>query len=232
MGMKDLIHFLQLVTILALLQSCKVASSSPINYAIDRLEAEIEAFEAFDRTARYRPDAVLFTGSSSIRFWPDLGDVMAPVPSINRGFGGSTLPEVNHYYDRIITKFRPSVIVLYCGENDLWIGRSTEDVVLDYQAFVKKTKEELPNTKIIYLSMKPSPARWEKWDLYQQGNRLIQKIIDKDPEQFYLDISTYMFDESGKPNPTIFIKDMLHMNKQGYAGWQKIVQPFITEIYQ
>jgi len=214
------------------LSACSPKVSTLPNYDVTRFSAEIEAFETRDRTARYRPDAVLFTGSSSIRFWPDLASDMEPLPSLNRGFGGSTLPEVNFYYDRIITKFRPAIIVLYCGENDLWTGRSVDDVVLDYKAFVKKTKAVLPNAKIVFLSMKPSPSRWEKWGLYQEGNRQIQKIIEKDTSQYYVDISKFMIDENGMPIRSIFIADMLHMNKDGYDGWAKIVRPVIHDMFK
>jgi len=212
--------------------SCSIPKSSLPTYDLNRFEKEIVAFEEFDKTARYRPDAVVFTGSSSIRLWSSLGGDMSPIPSINRGFGGSTIPEVNHYYDRIITKFRPSIIVLYAGENDLWMGRSVADVVADYRTFVKKTKSALPGTKVVFLSMKPSPARWEKWKMYQAGNQRIQTITAKDPDLYFIDISKTMLDDNGKPMQSIFVQDMLHMNATGYEGWQKTVFPAIDKIYK
>lgn len=226
----------QILTILAgivlcVFASCGTAKVSEPTLDLDRLEAEIIAFEDFDKTARYRPDAVLFTGSSSIRFWQTLGSDMSPIPSINRGFGGSTIPEVNHYYDRIITKFRPSIIVLYAGENDLWVGRSVGQVVDDYKTFVKKTKKVLPDTKIVFLSMKPSPSRWSKWNLYEDGNNQIKGLTEKDPNQYFIDISTTMMGADGKPKPSIFIQDMLHMNADGYVGWKKTVFPIIDKLY-
>jgi len=121
--------------------------------------------------------------------------------------------------------------VLYAGENDLWMGRTVDDVVADYQAFVKKTKSILPNTKIVFLSMKPSPSRWEKWNLYVEGNNQIKSLCAKDPDQYYIDISQTMMGEDGKPMPSIFIEDMLHMNAEGYVGWRQTVFPVIEKLY-
>lgn len=229
--MKNLLSLGIALAVICSLSQCGRTISTTPNYDLERFESEIVAFETFDKTARYRPDAVVFTGSSSIRFWKSLGDDMAPVPSVNRGFGGSTIPEVNHYYDRIITKFRPSIIVLYAGENDIWMDRSVDDVVADYRAFIKKTKAELPNTKVVFLSLKPSPSRWSKWNLYEDANNRIRMITEKEDNQYFIDISKTMMGENGQPTRAIFIDDMLHMNAKGYEGWKASVFPLIKELY-
>ncbi|MBT8218393.1 MAG: hypothetical protein KJP00_01120 [Bacteroidia bacterium] len=228
--MKNLMRGLQLLGLLVLV-SCSSIKSSPPTYDVQRFEEDIEAFEAKDASARYLPGTVLFTGSSSIRFWNGLDEDMGDIPCINRGFGGSTLPEVNLYYDRIITKFDPSVIVLYCGENDIAAGRPPRDVIKDYRAFVKMTKSKLPGARIIYLSMKPSPSRWHLWDQYKKGNTAIQKITKRDKDQYYIDVSKVMLQPNGEPVSAIFIEDMLHMNRSGYEGWQSIIQPVVQSIY-
>lgn len=222
--------WIQLFVLLALV-SCVSVKSTPPTYDVLRFEEEIQAFEASDATARYHSGSVLFTGSSSIRLWESLDEDMEDIPSINRGFGGSTLPEVNHYYDRIITKFDPSVIVLYCGENDIAAGRDPKNVIKDYRVFIKKTRSTLPNTQIIYLSMKPSPSRWHLWDKYEVANSAIQKITNRDKRQFFIDVSKVMLHVNGEPDPSIFVEDMLHMNKTGYEGWQRIIQPIVQQVY-
>ncbi|RME10337.1 MAG: hypothetical protein D6816_03460, partial [Bacteroidetes bacterium] len=86
---------------------------------LTRFEEEIKAFEEADKKSMPPAGAILFVGSSSIRMWPSLDSAFAPLPVIQRGFGGSTIPEVLHYADRIVWKYQPKVIVFYCGENDI-----------------------------------------------------------------------------------------------------------------
>jgi hypothetical protein len=82
-------------------------------------EPAITAFETQDRRQPPKPGQVVFAGSSSIRFWHTLAADMAPIPVLNRGFGGAHLRDVLRYADRIVTPYRPQAVVVYAGENDL-----------------------------------------------------------------------------------------------------------------
>jgi hypothetical protein len=33
----------------------------------------------------------------------------------------------------------------------------------------------------------------------------------------------------GSPMPDIFLKDELHMNKNGYLIWQKVIKPYLKK---
>ena len=85
------------------------ADAAPADPDPDRFEAEIKAFEAWDRQNSYPPRAVLFVGSSSIRMW-QTADGFPELPVINRGFGGSHVSDVNHFVERIVFKYSPRVI--------------------------------------------------------------------------------------------------------------------------
>src|SRR5262245_52424410 len=80
---------------------------------------EIAAFEAADRAQPPAERPIVFVGSSSIRLWDTLAADMAPLPVLNRGFGGSQLAHVVHFADRAVLRYRPRGVVLYCGGNDL-----------------------------------------------------------------------------------------------------------------
>ena len=73
-------------------------------------------------------------------------------PVLNRGFGGSTTPEVNYYFDRVIAAYKPKVIVFFCGSNDMASKRTPQQAIEDFGTFVKMTQEKLPGTKIVYIS--------------------------------------------------------------------------------
>jgi hypothetical protein len=58
---------------------------------------------------------VVFAGSSTIRFWNGLEEDMAPLPTVQRGFGGAKINDVIRYLDRLIARHEPSMVVLYIG---------------------------------------------------------------------------------------------------------------------
>ena len=198
---------------------------------LSRFEAEIEKMEAEDANRQAQANEILFIGSSSIRMWSSLQRDMAPMPVINRGFGGSTLPEVIHYADRIIFPYEPRLIVLYCGENDISEGATPQQVAKSFIRLDSMVQEKLPDSQMIYVSMKPSLARWNLWSQYQAGNLLIHQYIDKKPNRFYLESSVPMLLQQS-PDSTIFIEDGLHMNEKGYRKWTAYIKPLVRKLYQ
>jgi lysophospholipase L1-like esterase len=216
----------------------EVGQSDPSNVALsytgkplDRFDEEIQNMEKADSMRTIQENEVLFTGSSSIRMWKTLSEDFDPIPGINRGFGGSTLPEVIHYADRIIFNYQPKLMVLYCGENDIADGASPEQVLASFKTLDEMIRSKLPETKMIYISMKPSVARWELWSDYTTGNEMIRKYIETKEDRFYLDCSAVMLLENGEPDPSIFIEDNLHMNAKGYKGWTALVKPLVKKLY-
>jgi len=101
-----------------------------------RFESEIHAFETADLSDPPPRGGIIFSGSSSIRLWTTLKEDFAGLPVVNRGFGGSMLPEVTAFLDRIVIPHKPALVVIYCGGNDINAGRSAEQVTADFKALV------------------------------------------------------------------------------------------------
>ncbi len=198
----------------------------------DRFEAEIKAFEQQDQANGLLTDGVLFTGSSSIRMWKSLEEDMKGIKVLNRGFGGATIPEVLQYAERYLLTHKPQIIVFYCGENDISEGASPEQVYGRFKTFAETVREKLPNTKLLYLSMKPSLSRWNLWEKYKRGDQLIRAYIYDYPQFTYLNTAKTMLDEEGELKPDIFIEDGLHMNAKGYAGWTEHIRPVVEKLLQ
>ncbi|MBL62558.1 MAG: hypothetical protein CMI30_04020 [Opitutae bacterium] len=192
-----------------------------------RFSKAMESFEREDASSQPVKDLVLFTGSSSIRMWKTLARDFPGHDTLNRGFGGSHLSDALHYFDLLITAHKPTVIVLYCGENDLWSGKPPEQVFGDFKTFADRVHEKFPKTRIHYLACKPSPKRWEKWELYQRCNRMIAKECGQDKRLNFVDVSKVMLGANGKPLPDIWLADKLHMNAKGYALWTKLIGPVL-----
>lgn len=192
-----------------------------------RFADEIAAFEAMDRQSPPPAGTVLFVGSSSIRMWPSLEEDFLNLPVLNRGFGGSELEDVLDHVDRLVIRYRPRIIVLYEGDNDLAGGKKPERVLADLKAFVDTVRAELPRTRIAFLSIKPSLARWHLIDRIRSANELIRAYSLAEERLDYIDVFTPMLRPDGAPRSELFAEDGLHMNEQGYALWREVIAPYL-----
>src|SRR5205085_12445340 len=80
---------------------------------------DIQAFKKQDSIQPPPQHAILFVGSSSFTKWTDVQGYFPNYTIINRGFGGSALPDLIRYENDVIFKYDPKEIVMYCGENDI-----------------------------------------------------------------------------------------------------------------
>ena len=187
----------------------------------------IEAFEKADRVSPPAEGGIVFVGSSSIRRWSRLEQDFRGLPVTNRGFGGSQLPEVIAFADRIILPYAPRQVVVYCGANDIANGRRPEQVVADFQQLVSIVQAKLPQTRVAFISVAPNPARWEQVAEVRAANQAVAAWAAGQPHVEYIDVFTHMLGPDGLPKPDIFVEDRLHLNEKGYALWRSIIQPFL-----
>jgi lysophospholipase L1-like esterase len=192
-----------------------------------RFEAEVRAFEAADRTNPPPSGDVVFIGSSSIQGWTDVAADFPGVPVLNRGFGGSTIADVVYYMDRILLPYRPRLVVLYGGDNDLAAGCSPERVVADYRTFVARLRAAFPVARVVFVSIKPSPLRRSFIPRARETNQRIRAIIARDTLGTYVDVFTPMLDIAGQPRPELFVADSLHMSRAGYLLWRARLAPVV-----
>src|SRR5688572_22583891 len=216
-------HMLRSAVILALLAAAALAQTT------NRWEKDIAAFEAQDRTNPPPKDAILFIGSSSIRLWKTLAQDLPEHKVINRGFGGSQISDSVYFADRIVVPYRPKMVVMYAGGNDINAGEGAEQVATDFKAFVQRVHAKLPETRIAYISIAPNPARWAQMDRVRRANELIREFTKMNPRLTFIDVFPHMLGEDGQPRPEIFVADRLHMNEQGYALWTKVIRPVLNQ---
>jgi len=190
-------------------------------------EKEIQAFELADKKLAPAQNAVLFVGSSTIRFWTTLAEDFPNETVINRGFGGSQLADSVRYANRIIIPYHPRKIVLYAGDNDLAGGKTPRQVFDDFKAFVNEVRPELPNTEILYLSIKPSIARWKLVEQIKQANSLISDYTKTEKNLGYIDIYPLLLGSDGRPRKELFRPDGLHMSREGYKLCVPVIEPRI-----
>ena len=193
----------------------------------ERWEPVIRQFEQQDSANPVSPEAILFVGSSSIAKWQDVADYFPDQRVINRGFGGSEFSDLLHYADRVIYPYRPAKIFIYEGDNDLANGKSPEQILKEAKRLRSKIRKALGNTPVVFISPKPSVARWELKNQYEKLNALLKKYADQEENTEFADVWTPALDEEGRVFSHIFVEDSLHMNAAGYRIWQKALAPYL-----
>jgi lysophospholipase L1-like esterase len=190
-------------------------------------EPAIRAFEQKDRESPPAPGAVVFVGSSSIQKWSTLAADFPKTRVLNRGFGGSEIADSTYFAGRIITPYKPRLIVLYAGDNDLASGRTPDQVLADFGAFVDRVRKDVPDVKIAFVSIKPSPSRAALLEKMREANGKIQAYAASHANVVYVDVFTPMLTKDGAPRAELFGDDMLHMNRAGYELWISIIRPIV-----
>jgi lysophospholipase L1-like esterase len=223
---------LALVLALTGIGASQVAAPAEVGVDLARWEPDISAFEEADRRSPPPRDGIVFAGSSSIRLWATLERDFPGLPVLNRGFGGSQIREVSAFADRIVIPYRPRLIVFYCGSNDVFNGRTVPQVADDFRAFLGKIRAALPDTRVIYISNAPNPARWHLRDAWVDLNARIGAYADGDPRLTFVDVWHEMLDPAGQPRPELFVEDRLHMNERGYAIWARVLRPIVEREFR
>lgn len=192
---------------------------------------DIQRFKQQDSITAPPENAILLIGSSSFTMWRNVQQDFPGYTIINRGFGGSTLLDQIRYVDEIVFPYRPRQIIIYCGENDLAASDTVtgEEVARRFARLFEMIREKFPRTQISYVSMKPSPSRQLLLSKMMRGNELIKKFLASKRRTGYIDVYREMIDDEGKPRTDIFLEDNLHMNKDGYAIWKKLITPHLIK---
>ena len=199
-----------------------------------RFEKAIAAYEAEDKTNAQPKDATLFYGASNIRLWKSLPQRFGKQKVINRGFGGSHLSDCIHFADRVVIPYAPKTIYLNAGGNDLHSGKSPEQVLTDFKAFVTKVRAALPDTKISYLSIPTSPSRWSEVEQVRKANQLIADYAKADGKVGFINFFPHLLGDDGQPRAELFVADRLHFSEAGYdivtscIKWQGAMDTFAS----
>jgi hypothetical protein len=191
---------------------------------------EIRAFKHQDSLNFPAPGGILFIGSSSIRVWGDLEQRFPNARIIKRGVGGSEISQlVSYYTPYILFPYKPAKIFIYDGENDIAAGKSGDFVTKEFIKLWQMIRQQLPQTKIYYLSIKPSPSRAKYFTEVNKANALVKDYLRNKPLSYYIDVSTVIYKPGTIiPDSSLFRPDYLHLNSKGYDKWQQVLKPYVN----
>lgn len=199
-------------------------------------EKQIRAFEREDRKKAPPKGAIVFAGSSTIRLWEKLASDMAPMPIIQRGFGGAKVGDVIHYADRIIVPYEPRIVVLSIGSNDMLnlLGnqpKSVSEMQSLYDTLLHELHERLPDATIMVLATFASPANSKQSASILAVNDYVREVANREPWLQFVDGNDLLHDASGNPNRALFRLDRVHLNKKGYARWGSLVRQRVLDAW-
>lgn len=224
--MKTKIKFAALICALAALAAPAALSQTAGPH---RFAGEIAAFQQTDSASPPPACPIVFVGSSSIKKWTSLTEDMAPMVVLNRGFGGSQIDDVDYYFDQTVTAYRPRAIVFYAGDNDIAAKKSPAQVYADFERFMALKDYRLGHaTPVYFIAIKPSKLREDQMDLQAAANAKVRALSHVRSDLHYIDIVPAML-ENGKPRD-LFVADGLHMTREGYAIWTKIVRGALRNV--
>ena len=210
---------------------------SPAEEAAKRWKQYQPTFDAFaeqDRVTPFVPGGIVFVGSSIFRQWTMVPEQMAPLPVLNRAFGGSRTGDQLARFDQVVTPYTPKVIVYYCGSNDLKAGAVAEDpaaIFARFRAFSERVQATLPQTRIIFVSSTRSPDRVGRWEQVDHYNALARAYCAATPHRFFVDINPALVDASGHPRLDLYKEDKLHFHPPSYVEFTRVIRPVLEQVW-
>jgi lysophospholipase L1-like esterase len=195
--------------------------------AVGAFEKDILSFELADQTNPPPADSILLVGDSQFTRWKTVHEDLPEYKIINRGFGGSRMTDLLLYTDRIVLRYKPRMIVVNEGGNDIHAGRTPEQLLADITNFVGHVRTALPDTPIVFSGMTPSPARWSETDTRLRFNRMLREYLASGKNLVYLDLFDAFLGDDGKPREQLFVEDKLHHSAAGYAVRMRIMRPIL-----
>lgn len=211
-----------IVGILTILATTILQAQDP-----ERFEKEVRGIVAQNEHVNSE-NLILFTGSSSIRFWKSLGEDFPNHNVLNNGFGGSEMSDLLYYANELIIQYQPQQVFIYEGDNDIAADRSLDQIMKNAQQLTELIKNKIPRCDIVFISPKPSIARKSMFEKYHQLNGMLKQWCSENGITF-IDVWPFMMNKEGKLREDIFIEDNLHMNAKGYAIWKDAVQPYLRK---
>ena len=195
--------------------------------AANRFEKNVAAYEAADKASPPPQGAVLLVGDSQFYRWKTLAEDLPGYTIVNRGIDSFTMTDVVFFADRLVLPYKPRLIVVHAGGNDVNTGRTAVQVLGDFQAFVRKVRETPPSVPIAFSSVTPGPGRWSQAAVRRETNSAIKAYVASDPRLIYIDLWSAMLGPDGGPREDLWVEDRIHPNHAGYELRARIMRPIL-----
>jgi len=223
-----------LLTLTEMARSQSVSNNPPASQpggsvAGNRFERNVLAYEAADKTNPPPQNAILLAGDSQFFRWKTFEEDLPGYTIINRGIDSFQTSDLIYFTDRLVLPYKPRMIVMHVGGNDVNSGKSPERILEDFKTFVAKVRTVMPDVPIAFSSTTPGPARISEWEKRKQTNKLIKDYIATQQHLLFIDLWDAMLTPDGKAREDLWVADRIHPNHEGYLIRVKIMRPMLGE---
>ena len=194
---------------------------------VARFAQRVQAYEAADRTAPPPSGAILLAGDSQFDRWSTFREDLAGYTVINRGIDSFRTDDLIQHADRLIVRYRPRMVVLHVGGNDIHQGKTPEQLLADTRTLVGRIRAGLPGVPIAWSSITPGPGRWDEAPQRTRANALVKAWIAQEPGLSYIDLWHAMLTIDGKPREDLWVVDRVHPNHEGYLIRVRLTTPLL-----
>jgi hypothetical protein len=200
--------------------------------AIERWNNDIQKLETLDKEETHPSDAILFIGSSSIRLWKDIATDMQPYSAIRRGYGGAKFTDLAVFAERMVTPHKYKALVVFVA-NDIQ-GKPEDTPLEDIEKLVRHiidvSHQHQPDAQVFLIEVTPTPKRFAVWSKIREVNQILRELALTVPNTQFIATAPWVLDSQKVPQANLFIEDQLHLNRDGYLLWAKIIKQHLANM--
>ena len=199
---------------------------------LHRYAADVEELAAKAAADQRKDIDVVFFGSSSIRLWNGLEEMMAPLSVVNRGYGGATVRDILVNYDKLMAHYSPKAFVVFC-DNDICgneVDLTVSGVLDHYRLLFNRLDQDYPGVPVFFLSWKYSGLRAFMRDTQKLVNDVMADYASSSNQVTFVDVNATLLQPDGDINQSLFESDNLHINRDGYLLWTSVLKPLLLEV--
>lgn len=203
---------------------------------VDKDDEEPFDFEAFyaEKLEKFRIENekyqdyevdVAFLGDSLTDMY-DLQKYYPQYLTANRGISGDTSLRLETRLKVSVYDLKPKVVVMLIGANNF-------DTLLDnYESLVTGILENLPESKLVLLSMTSMGKNWGRNNYKAIGNNVEIKRIAEKYNCPYVDLFTALLNEDTNEIYENYTIDGGHLTDEGYKVFTAAVTPVLQELLE
>jgi len=192
-----------------------------------RFAQRVALYEAGDKTSPPPTGAILLAGDSQFDRWKTFQEDLAGYTVINRGIDSFRTADLIQYADRLVIQYKPRLVLLHVGGNDLHGGKTPEQLLADTKTLIARIRAGLPGVPIVWSSTTPGPARWDEREKRVAANALVKQWIAGEQGLSYVDLWSAMLTPDGQPREDIWVTDRVHPNHEGYLIRVRLTKPLL-----
>ncbi len=144
----------------------------------------------------------------------------------NRGIGGETTFGLEKRMTLSAYELKPKLVVMLIGGNNL-------DTMFDnYENLIAGLTENLPDTKVVLLSLTAMGADWAYKNPLAAYNNVKIKLLAEEYGYVYIDLYSLLLDTDTNEIKAIYTNDGVHLTHEGYTVLTQALTPVLQTLVQ